>query len=138
MFQFEWCGSDSEVGHILEVDLSCPKELHDAHNEYPHCCEHTTLRDEVLSPYAKDIAEKPGLTSGKASKLVASLNDKHKYVIHEMNLKQAVDANLILTKIHRVIEFKQKSWMKDFIDSNINRRKESKNEFEKEFFKINV
>ena len=31
--------SDSGVGHILEVDLSYPKELHDAHNEYPYCCE---------------------------------------------------------------------------------------------------
>ena len=53
-----------------------------------------------------------------------------------MNLKQAVDAGLILTKIHRVIEFNQKPWMKDFIDFNINKRKESKNEFEKGFFKI--
>ena len=53
-----------------------------------------------------------------------------------MNLKQAVDAGLILTKIHRVIEFNQKPWMKDFIDFNINKRKQSKNEFEKRFFKI--
>ena len=53
-----------------------------------------------------------------------------------MNLKQAVDSGLILSKIHRVIEFNQRPWMKDFIDFNINRRKESKNEFEKGFFKI--
>ena len=55
---------------------------------------------------------------------------------HEVNLKQAVDACLIKTKNHRVIEFKQKPWMKDFIDFNINKRKESKNEFEKGFLKI--
>ena len=53
-----------------------------------------------------------------------------------MNLKQAVDSGLILTKIHRVVEFNQRPWMKDFIDFNINKRKESKNEFEKGFFKI--
>ena len=53
-----------------------------------------------------------------------------------MNLKQAVDDGLILTKIHRVIEFKQIPWMEDFIDFNINKRKESKNEFEKGFLKI--
>ena len=50
------------------------------------------LRDKMLSSYAKDIAKKHGFTSGRASKLVASLTDKKRYVIHEMNLKQAVDS----------------------------------------------
>ena len=127
---------DSDIGHILEVDLTYPKELHDFHNEYPYCCEHKTLNHDMLSPYAKCIAEKHGLASGKSSKLVSSLNDKTKYVIHEVNLKQAVDAGLKLTKIHRVIRFNQKPWMRKFIEFNINKRKESKNEFEKGFFKI--
>ena len=94
------------------------------------------MRDDLLSPYAEHIAEKHELTIWKSSKLISSLTDKTRYIIHEMNLKQAVDAGLILTKIHRVIEFKQKPWMKDFIDFNINKRKESKNEFEKGFFEI--
>ena len=127
---------DSEKGHILEVDLTYPKELHDAHNDYPYCCKHKILKDDMLSPYSKFIAKKHELARGKSSKLISSLTDKKRYVMHEMNLKQAVDAGLILTKIHRVIEFKQEPWMKDFIDFNINKRKESKNEFEKGFFKI--
>ena len=135
-FSLDTVRADSDKGHILEVDLTYPKELHDFHNEYPYCCEHTTLTDKVLSPYAKHIAEKHELTIGKSSKLISSLTDKTRYVIHEMNLKQAVDAGLKLTKIHRVVEFNQKPWMKNFIDFNINKRKESKNEFEKGFFKI--
>ena len=43
-----------------------------------------------------------------------------------MNLKQAVDSGLILTKIHRVVEFNQRPWMKDFIDFNINKKKSLK------------
>ena len=40
-----------------------------------------------LSPYAKSIADKHELSSGKSSKLIASMNNKTKYVIHEMNLE---------------------------------------------------
>ena len=45
-------------------------------------------------PMAKYIAEKHELVGGKNSKLVSCLTDKKRYVIHEMNLKQAVDAGL--------------------------------------------
>ena len=127
---------DSEKGHILEVNLTYPKELHDAHNDYPYCCEHKILEDDMLSPYSKFIAKKHELARGKSSKLISSLTDKKRYVIHEMNLKRAFDGGLILTKIHRVIEFYQKPWKKDFSDFNINKRKASKMNLRKEFFKI--
>ena len=124
-FSLDNVRADSDKSHILEVDLTYPKELHDFHNEYPYCCEHTTLTDEVLSPYAKHIAEKHDFTFEKRSKLISSLTDKKRYVIHKLNLKQAVDAGLELIKIHRVVEFNQKPWMKDFIDFNISESKES-------------
>ena len=41
-----------------------------------------------------------------------------------------------MTKIYRVIEFKQKPWIKEFIDLYIDQRKKSKNEFDKAFFEI--
>ena len=51
-------------------------------------------------------------------------------------LKQALNHELKLKKVHRVIQFNQKTWLKPYIDINTNYRTEAKNEFEKNFFKL--
>ena len=105
-----------DEGYFLEVDMEYPKTLWNSHKELPFLPERKKLE--------------------KVEKLVCSIEDKEKYVIHIRALKQALNNELKLKEVHRVIKFQQKAWLKSYIDMNTKLRKEAKNEFEKDFFKL--
>ena len=71
----------------------------------------------------------------KCSNLLCNLYDKNNYVVHIRSLKEALDHELILKKVHRVIQFNQEAWLKEYIDMNTELRKQAKNNFKKDFFK---
>ena len=48
----------------------------------------------------------------KCSKLVCTVQDKENYVVNIRALKQALNHGFILKKVHRVIQFNQKAWLK--------------------------
>ena len=126
---FEWLDSNKineefvknyyendKKGYILEVDVKYPKELHDLHSDLPFLPERMEIN--------------------KCKKLVCNLYDKKKYVVHMKSLKQALNHGLKFKKIHRVIEFNQKAWLKPYIDMNTELRKLARNDFEKDLFKL--
>ena len=57
-------------------------------------------------------------------------------MLHIRALKQALNHELKLTKIHRIIQFDKEAWLKPYIDMNTDLRKDAKNDFEKDFFKL--
>ena len=103
-------------GYLLEVDVEFLKELHENHNELPFLAERMKI--------------------GRGQKLVPNLKDKKEYVVQIKALNQALKQGLKLKKVHRVIEFRQSKWMKAYIMLNTRLRKDAKNEFEKDFFKL--
>ena len=114
---------NNDKDYIFEVDVRYPKRLHDLHS------------DLSFLPERMEI--------NKCKKLICNLSNKKKYVIHVNSLKQALNhglknqaLNQALKKIHRVIEFNQKEWLKPYIDMNTKLRKAAKIDFEKDLFKL--
>lgn len=123
-------------GYIFEVDLKYPKKLHQDHNDYPLAPEKMPATSEMLSPYQTDMIKNLQLNNVECDKLIPNLNNKTKYVIHYRLLKLYLQLGLKITKVHRVISFKHKDWMKEYIDYNTSQRTKAKNDFEKDFYKL--
>ena len=128
---------EGDTGIFVEVDLNYPKELHDLHNNYPLAVESRTIRNKELSPYQlKQMSQHGESHSENLKKLLPTLYDKKNYVCHIKNLQYYVKNGLVLSKVHRVLKFKQTAWLKTYIDFNTDQRKLSKNEFEKDMYKL--
>ena len=108
---------DSEdLGCVLEVDLEYPAELHDFHNDFP------------LAPELMEV--------GGIHKLIPNLKDKEKMILDGRNLKLFLSLGMKLKKIRRGIGFREKAFMKPFIEWNTKLRTAARNDFEKELFKL--
>ena len=107
---------DSDKGYIFEVSVKYPKNFHDLHSSLPFLPERMKIN--------------------KCNKLVCNLYDKNNYVVHIRSLKQALNHGILLKKVDKVIIFNQETWLKRYIDINIELRKQEKNDFEKDCFKL--
>ena len=127
---------DSNKGLLIEVDLEYPKDLHDLHNDYPLAAERVCVNNNMLSEYCKRIATKYNISTGLVSKLIPTLSNKEKNVLNYRNLQLYLDLGLKINKVHRVLEFNQSPWLKQYIQFNTLKRTQAKNSFEKDFFKL--
>ena len=83
---------DSNKGYFLEVDVKYRKKLFNLHSNFP------------FLPERKKIE--------KCNKLDCNIHGKENYVVHIRALKQALNHKQILKKVHGVIQFNQKAWLK--------------------------
>ena len=107
---------DNNKGYILKVDVTYPKRLHKLLSDLPFLSERMKIN--------------------KWKKLVCNLSNKRKYIAHINLLKQALNHGLKVKKIHRVIKFNQKAWLKPYIGKYTELRKVAPNDYEKDFFKL--
>ena len=104
---------DINKGYFLEVDVQYTKNLFSLHSDLPFSPERNKIK--------------------KCNKLVCKVHDKKNYAVHIKALKKALNNGLTLTKVHRVIQFNKKTWLKNM---NTKLRTEAKNDSEKALFKL--
>ena len=123
---------ESKKGLMSEVDFEYKKELHDLHNDP----EKIKVNKDMLSEYCQKIADKFKVSTGLVYKLIPTLKNKEKYVLHYRNRQLYLDLGLKITNVRRVLEFNQSPWLKQYIGFNTQKRTNAKNTFEKDFFKL--
>ena len=113
----------------MEVDLKYCKELHNLHSVYPLCAEKIEVSSDMLSNYCSGIVNEYGIKVGGVKKLISNLGDKVKYVAHYRNLQYYLPLRMKLIK---------SNWLKEYVEFNTNKRQESTDEFNKNFFKLSI
>ena len=91
-----------------------------------------------MSDYCKKIADEYEIKVGDVKKIIPNLSNKTNYALHYRNLQLHLSLGMKLTKIHRVLKFKQYDWMKIYINFNTKKRTKATKKFEKDFFKLMI
>jgi hypothetical protein len=128
--------SNGDRGYFLEVDLHYPRELHHEHNEFPLAPEHGDVPRSEWSYHTRNLADQLGLkhqSSGK--KLMLTLRDKNRYIVHHETLKLYVRLGLRVTAIHRGVSFNQSPFMEAYIQYNTEARKKATSTFDIALYK---
>ena len=138
--------SDSDIGYTTKIDFSYPNEIHDKLKEFVPAPESITPKVEWFSDFQKELGvktkavrynEKTGeYTHLGSNKLVPHLFKHENYVIDYRNLQFLVGLGIKIEKVHAIMSYKQKPFLKPYIDFNTEKRKGALNEFEKDFFKL--
>jgi len=127
------------IGYFVEVSLHYPVEIREKTKSFPLCPENKTITFEMLSPYQKKVLKDVyNKSSYNEKKLTSTFFDREKVVLHALNLQLYLKLGLKIKKIHRVIKFEQKPFMKSWVDFCTEKRSQSTNDFTKNFWKLLV
>jgi len=128
---------NSEYGYVVECDLEYDEHYHHLHNDYPLAPERASVPYDSLSEYQKKLANTLELKYvSEQVKLIPHLSVRRKYKVHYRNLKYYLQNGMTMTKIHRVLTFKQVDWLAPYIDFNTEMRTKAKNKSESDYFKL--
>ena len=130
---------NGDWGYYFEVDLIYPDNIKDKTSDFPLA----PLSGEVtmdmfsdfMKEYHKDLRVLGQPKYKPCRKLLMTQYNKENYLAHFTILKFYLQMGMILSKVHRIIKFRQKPFFKLYIDTNSEKRAASKNAFQKDYYK---
>ena len=129
---------EGEFGYTLEVDLGYPEHLHHTTADFPLAPHTGEITQDMFSEFMKVFHHT--LNDDKkyipTHKLLLTQYKREHYFVHYAALKFYLTMGLTLEKVHRVIKYKQKAWLKEYIDFNSQQRALSQNDFDKAYYKL--
>ena len=102
---------NSDIRYFLEVDIDYPKDLFNLHKDFP------------FLPERKKV--------NKCEKRICSKEEQRKICCSYKSFKTNIKSWINTKKVHRVIKFNQRAWLKPYVNMNTKRRIKANNEFVK-------
>ena len=128
---------DSDHGYYIVCDIDYTNECKARTEQLALTPNKRKINDNELG-YLRNRFPNRETDGGKArsEKIILDQNNKTQYMVHYKMLKFYVKMGVKVTKIHRVIKFKQDYICRDYIQNNTNKRATAKTEAEKDVRKI--
>ena len=130
--------NEADIGYVFDLDLEYPSDIHDDTADFPLAPEMQLVEQKMFSTYMKNFYEtlRPNMCFTSTKKLLLHQFDRENYVVHYSILKFYLSMGMKIKKVHAGIQFTQKSWLRQYIDMNSQKRAQSKSDFEKAFYKL--
>ncbi|XP_075244999.1 uncharacterized protein LOC142339108 [Convolutriloba macropyga] len=108
---------DAEFGYIVCVDVDYPDSIYDAHEDFPLAPTREPVDSMWLSSYQLDLLEERHLPKvSNCNKLLQTLYDEKDYTLHYVTLNNYDRNSLKVSKLRKVLKFRQSKWMAKYIE----------------------
>ena len=121
---------DSDHGYYIVCDIDYTNECKERTKQLDLMPNKSKINDNELGYRERDGGK------ARSEKLILDQNNKTEYMVHYRMLKFYVKMGVKVTKIHRVIKFKQDYICRDYIQNKTNKRTTAKTEAEKDVRKL--
>ena len=130
---------DADEGCFVECTLDHPEALHDLHADYPLAPVKTKITYDMLSSYARFLCDCHKLKyTLKTEKLLTTFQRRSFYVLHYRNFQLYVRLGMKVVAIHSALAFLQAPYMKSYVNMNAEKRANTANKFDADFYKLSV
>ena len=123
------------TGYFFEVDFKENNvDVQDKTDEFPFALENAIITDNQISDYTKSrIGNQP---DRKYKRLIGNHFPKSKMLVNSENLQYYLKHGLEVSRVYNVYAFDQETFLKPYIDRNIENRKNAKTKSDSSLFKL--